>query len=763
MKYFKWAIVLSMVFTFTYGAVHPVQADVQNSDKATVLNKLGVLRGDGASFDLGSSMTRAQSLAFITRIMGVESAVIAIPAKYPAANFPDVKPDDWFAPYVNFAVNQKIVNGMPDGKFHPNDPISEKAFLKLMLVALGHPYQVEFGWNAVYSYAGKTGLINQSEASKTVDNLQYKRANVVDALYSSLLLTNKSTNVKVIDLLDKYHTLVPELAPTPAPTPTPTPQVDALPTAISSIAAQNSTTVTVTFNENVQALTALDIKISESGNATNSLSANIQSQSGDQLVLTTASQVSNKAYEIQINNVVDTLGNKVNAINGSFTGYVQQAVQSNLFKISKVETVSNNVLQVYFTQPINLNAALPYYYTILKNGSTLVKGDFTTMVVKPLGNVNNAVAIQLKTATIAAPATYAVNISGTLQSNYSVTLNNGTGDQAGFSANSLGNTPLRVISVMPVDSNTLQVYFNQELDANSAQTIGNYSVANTSNVPNYVSKAVLTGDGPQKNMSVLLKLSIGLNTSQNYNLTVKNVMDLLQQSTLPEFKYPFTGQGTAARKDLQLVNVSALDQTTLVAYFNRKLDSVSAVNTANYILSGVTSSGYTGSIASVYYDPQNNPYMVKLAINGQNLVAGDTYKLQVLAGMQDILGDTSLASVTANFSGSGTAYIKPLIYQAIIIGKDTIRFQTNVEVANSGNNISTSNYSLQYKDSSNNTVTVPCSSVGFVDGTTGILKFNNLDMTKVYTLSFTSLTDFSNLHTRTSADQLTSVAVAYGS
>jgi len=52
-----------------------------------------------------------------------------------ATTFPDVNSSDWFAPYVELGVQLEMINGKPDGLFHPNENITRGEFIKLAMKA----------------------------------------------------------------------------------------------------------------------------------------------------------------------------------------------------------------------------------------------------------------------------------------------------------------------------------------------------------------------------------------------------------------------------------------------------------------------------------------------------------------------------------------------------------------------------------------------------------------------------------------------------
>jgi hypothetical protein len=129
----------------------PVHAKSDIEAKADILNKLSILKGSGDDYNLDGQLRRSEASAFIVRLLGKENFVLQNKEKYAQTSFPDVSYSDWFAAYVGYCVDQGIITGYVDGYFKPNDNISEKSFLKMVLCALGYKYVEDFTWTRCVS------------------------------------------------------------------------------------------------------------------------------------------------------------------------------------------------------------------------------------------------------------------------------------------------------------------------------------------------------------------------------------------------------------------------------------------------------------------------------------------------------------------------------------------------------------------------------------------------------------------------------------
>jgi hypothetical protein len=145
------------------------------------------------------------------------------------------------------------------------------------------------------------------------------------------------------------------------------------------------------------------------------------------------------------------------------------------------------------------------------------------------------------------------------------------------------------------------------------------------------------------------------------------------------------------------------------------------------------------------------------------MILTSTYKLKIIKQMPDDQGNISSAdAIYDKFNGSNDAYVKPLVLEAMIIGKDTVKIKTSKEILLSGTNLDLSNYTLELKEGKNTTINKSASSIIAYDATTLIIHFDALDLTKGYTFKFNTLTDYSGLNVRGSADGSTSILLKNG-
>ena len=134
-------------------------SDVADQDTAIAVETLrlmGVLDGYGdGSFRPSAQLNRAQFCKMAVYALNGESEL----GLYRTVTvFPDVKPSHWAAAYVNMAAKGKtIISGYPDGKFHPERPVTVGQAVTILLRMLGYKDENVGGvWPDSYMAVGAT-------------------------------------------------------------------------------------------------------------------------------------------------------------------------------------------------------------------------------------------------------------------------------------------------------------------------------------------------------------------------------------------------------------------------------------------------------------------------------------------------------------------------------------------------------------------------------------------------------------------------------
>src|SRR5690606_12783321 len=132
---------------------------------------------------------------------------------------------------------------------------------------------------------------------------------------------------------------------------------------------------------------------------------------------------------------------------GVFKGYTPIQVVSDFFRIQKVEQTSLNVIDVYFTHPLNINSENPIYYELFSDGKLFAAGSSQNMTVKKLQSVPNAVSIYLKNSNFEPGQVYTLRVSGKLISGYGAYLAEGHGETIDFTTAIEQSEELSILAV----------------------------------------------------------------------------------------------------------------------------------------------------------------------------------------------------------------------------------------------------------------------------------------------------------------------------
>lgn len=102
----------------------------------SVLNAMGIMNGDeNGEYRLDDTIIRSELTKMAVTAMGMEDA--AATAKG-STEFTDVGSEHWASGYINVATNLGIIEGDGDGNFRPNDPITYREAVTIMVRATGY-------------------------------------------------------------------------------------------------------------------------------------------------------------------------------------------------------------------------------------------------------------------------------------------------------------------------------------------------------------------------------------------------------------------------------------------------------------------------------------------------------------------------------------------------------------------------------------------------------------------------------------------------
>ncbi|QUH29152.1 S-layer homology domain-containing protein [Vallitalea guaymasensis] len=711
--------------------------------KANILTELNILKGNGESLDLDGELSRSQAAAFIVRLLCEEKEVLDNKDKYNDTNFSDVSKGEWFTPYISYCVKNNIIDGYSDNTFRPNDKLGEKAFLKLVLTALGYKYNEDFTWSNVFEFAYGVNLVKDiSYTSGHKEDTNYTRGKVVDILYTSLQLKNTKTKTRMIQkfvdnmIITKEKALTYNLLD------------DKLETDITSVEATSEITIEVTFNEPVQNLTPENILLYETVNVKTLTINNItrKESTNTYVIQTSEPQNMDVEYTLLIDKVIDNNGNSSNSFNRTLLGFRADEVKSDYFKISKIEPVSKNIVYVYFTQPINDNALQTSFYTILQNDSKLVEGNNSNMLINKLSTCDNGISIYLKNYVFSTQEYFKLSIDGNMSSNYGVLLNDGEGDSVKFKSSVEDNATFEAEGCISINSRTIELKFNKEVNPVLAKQIYNYSITDENKRQIRVTNANVINDGNNSGRVVQLTIDENLMVNKQYNVLVNYLTDITRQFSIIEKQYSFicTNYGN---KDIDIDAVISTDDNTLILYISDPVDQQSAQIVSNYQIQGITNRSFVAIPSGAYYNNMEDSSLIKIYLpKDKKLIKSHIYNFRILTSLKDSMGNYQSSIKNYRFTHNVSKSMDTYISEAKVIGENTIKLSFNREIAFNINNVLNTNYSLTYTENGLEYNKIPITA-NYIDPTTIILKFDVIDKEKEYNIRYKKLIDYGNNET----------------
>ena len=174
--------------------------------KAAFLQSLGVLSGDqNGNFLPDKNLTRAEFSKMAVILAGVQD----VSAYKSYTLFRDLRASHWSLGYVNAAVSKKLIQGFPDGSFHPDENITFAQAATILMRMLGYADEdVGLRWPDSYLEAAAakgltTGLALSAGAS-------VPRSLSVTLFYNLLYTKNKAGEQMITELgvVEKEKTLV---------------------------------------------------------------------------------------------------------------------------------------------------------------------------------------------------------------------------------------------------------------------------------------------------------------------------------------------------------------------------------------------------------------------------------------------------------------------------------------------------------------------------------------------------------------------------
>ena len=200
------AMVLSLgvtAFAVNKSTEYTDYSTVTNKEAVDVLTAIGVLNGNtDGTFGPTGNFTRAQAATIIAHMMLGTKTAAALPQV--ATKFNDVSAAHWASGFINYCVDNGIINGYGDGRFGPEDTLTATQWALMLLNALGYVPAKEgiggAGWEIkTTTLAVSTGVANAENLTGTF-NRDVAAAMALNTLQSTLVeYVNNGLNITIGD------------------------------------------------------------------------------------------------------------------------------------------------------------------------------------------------------------------------------------------------------------------------------------------------------------------------------------------------------------------------------------------------------------------------------------------------------------------------------------------------------------------------------------------------------------------------------------
>ncbi|GKX28686.1 hypothetical protein SH1V18_11660 [Vallitalea longa] len=721
-KIYKTTISILLMIIFVIPNVTLAVDDETNQDFGDALYTLKILRGDGKDYNLSGQLKRSEAAAFLIRLLGVEKKVVEDKERYIIDNFTDVDGDQWYSYYVGYAYTAKLIDGYDDNTFRPDDYVSEKEFVKMVLSALNYRQGIDYEWDNIYQFANSIGLLDKTYKYKKEDNNNYLREDTINLMYQSLNIKinnlDKNITEKLIDR--EYITIYQALEAGVL--------VDEVKTAIESAKGINANTIKVTLSEEINELSKDNIKIyEEEEDKSEKLNVKFVETNKNVITITTEKQTGTQ-YTLELIDVEDLNGFVTESVKSDFKGYVEKVVKSDYFKISRVKAISKNVINVYFTQPITESATLPIYYSLKQGKKTLTEGDFKDLAVSRLTDVNNGISIFLKDDSLQEGLEYTLAISGKLTSYYTVNLNDGSGDKMTFMGTESANQQLHISNVETVNNDCIIVTFNKDIDEITATDEYNYKLKDKDG--NYTMdsalRAVLVGSGQDRLRKVKLKY-VNIEMKNEYILTVDGVKDSFKQMKIKEEKYPIY-RIKDNEFDIKVQHVLPENGNIVNVYFSGDIST--DIYNADFYIDGI-------DVVEKRYSADESNKVVLFVDSEMPLQNNVSYTLRIM-NICDEFGEPYDKTLEKSFKGSAREFGSISMSECKFIGEDTVYVRFNKYVS------SNSNFESQFRlIDKNSDKEIEASNVTYISDNEVVVDFSSTSKNKSYKLVIDYIEDYS--------------------
>ncbi len=713
-------------------SVNVLAAEKTSQEKAEALNTVKVITGVNGEYSLRNQLRRSEAVTFIVRLIGKADYVVQNKTQYSMTPFSDVPSNQWFAPYIGYGIaNGFISTGSKE--FKPNDYISDKDFIKLVLSALDYREGIDFTSENAFDKAREIGLTTLTYYVNHISrDIITTRESAVDIIYTALSLKVR-TGDKILcqKLVDEGVVTRRQLTSLGF-------FEDTLVTDIQEINTLDLKKLEIKLNENVTFVSG--VKIYPKDNVFAVLDSSIELITGNTLIIKTGTMDEKKEYTLELTGVIDEKENVVDKLLKNFKGFESKEVNSDFFRIKKIEPVNSHSVKVYFTHPVSVNSEVFLYYSFLMGSTVIADGKQGHINAALISSDDNAVLVSLNNGILNPDTLYTLLIEGGMTSGYGVRMNNGQGDSMKFIASGGDNQKFELEQIITIDKKTLLLQFNKEVNPFLAGQIFNFYVTDEGNTPIRISSTTVDNSGA----GVFINLEKEMTKDKKYALTINNLNDAAKQQYITEERFSFMADYGTTTDTTTIYDINVIDNQTVEVIFSKPLNTAAATKPSNYTIR--RRSNYAGiQPDKVLYDPIENKAKLFLP-KGSPLYANYDYEIRLDSALKDFLGN-SINTSGVGFSGTSRQMEDVAIERIAPISDDAVKVTFTKEITFSASNLVPSNFTLEYMYNRFSIKKVPVS-VLYVNEKTLVLKFDTLEHDLSYKLRIAELLDYTGNTTK---------------
>lgn len=199
-------LTIMMILVLPISAVSATDTAKTTLDKANDLHNMDLYAGtnpDPTKFtpDLGAALTREQGIALMLRLMGLESAALAVTdaeVTTALAGFSDKgSVSDWAKKYVGYAVKNNIIVGFPDKTLKAKAQLTGNEYSTMLLKGAGYSVTADTFAKATAAFAAKVGITTAS-SFLSMGSSPILRSHAVDMSFGQLGVTVSGQTVTVV-------------------------------------------------------------------------------------------------------------------------------------------------------------------------------------------------------------------------------------------------------------------------------------------------------------------------------------------------------------------------------------------------------------------------------------------------------------------------------------------------------------------------------------------------------------------------------------